>query len=63
MSAFNTKRTSPSAPHMSAFGVAADMAIALRNVRKWPRADKLIALCCASLKKCFQNCLNCTCPA
>ena len=30
MSAIGTKRTSPSAPHMSAFGGRADMAIALR---------------------------------
>ena len=34
MSAFGTKRTWASALHMSAFGGKADMAIALRNVRK-----------------------------
>jgi hypothetical protein len=33
MSAIGTKRTSQVAPHMSAIGGKADMAIALRNVR------------------------------
>jgi hypothetical protein len=33
MSAIGPKRTSLVAPHMSAFGGKADMAIALRNVR------------------------------
>jgi hypothetical protein len=33
MSALGTKRTSASAPHMSAFGGKADMAIAHRDVR------------------------------
>jgi len=32
-SAFGPKQTWPRAPHMSAFGGKADMAIALRNVR------------------------------
>jgi hypothetical protein len=33
MSAIGPKRTSLAAPHMSAFGGKADMAIAQRNVR------------------------------
>jgi len=39
MSAFGTKRTSPSALHMSAFGGKADMCLCAANVCFSPKAD------------------------
>jgi len=39
MSAIGPKRTSLVAPHMSAFGVKADMPYCSANVRFWPKAD------------------------
>ena len=39
MSAFGPKQTSSVAPHMSAFGVRADMTCCDANVCFWPKAD------------------------